>query len=82
MNIIGCLDVPTSGSYKINNVEVGKMNKDQLAELRCKNVRVHFSTLQSFDQSERRRKRSAAGHLLGTERKRPQQTGGSASETA
>ena len=36
MNIIGCLDVPTSGSYKINNVEVGKMNKDQLAELRCK----------------------------------------------
>ena len=36
MNIIGCLDVPTSGSYKINNVEVGKMSKDQLAELRCK----------------------------------------------
>ena len=29
MNIIGCLDVPTSGSYKINGVEVGKMNKDQ-----------------------------------------------------
>ncbi len=36
MNIIGCLDVPTTGSYKINGVEVGKMNKDQLAELRCK----------------------------------------------
>ncbi len=36
MNIIGCLDVPTSGSYKINGVEVGKMGKDQLAELRCK----------------------------------------------
>ena len=36
MNIIGCLDVATSGSYKINGVEVGKMNKDQLAELRCK----------------------------------------------
>ena len=36
MNIIGCLDVPTSGSYKINGVEVGKMSKDQLAELRCK----------------------------------------------
>ena len=36
MNIIGCLDVPTSGSYKINGVEVGKMDKDQLAELRCK----------------------------------------------
>ena len=36
MNIIGCLDVPTSGSYKINNVEVGKMGKDQLAELRSR----------------------------------------------
>ena len=36
MNIIGCLDVPTSGSYKINGVEVGKMGKDELAELRCK----------------------------------------------
>ena len=36
MNIIGCLDVPTSGSYKINGTEVGKMEKDQLAELRCK----------------------------------------------
>ncbi|MDD4556336.1 MAG: MacB family efflux pump subunit [Alphaproteobacteria bacterium] len=36
MNIIGCLDVPTSGEYKINNVEVSKMNANQLAELRCK----------------------------------------------
>ena len=36
MNIIGCLDVPTSGSYKIGGVEVGKMSKDQLADLRCK----------------------------------------------
>lgn len=36
MNIIGCLDVPTSGSYKINDIETGKMGRDQLAELRCK----------------------------------------------
>ena len=36
MNIIGCLDVPTTGSYKINGVEAGKMEKDQLADLRCK----------------------------------------------
>lgn len=36
MNIIGCLDVPTSGSYKINNVEVGKMDRNQLADLRCR----------------------------------------------
>ena len=36
MNIIGCLDVPSSGSYKISGVEVGKMDRNQLAELRCK----------------------------------------------
>ena len=36
MNIIGCLDTPTSGSYKINKTEVEKMSRNQLAELRCK----------------------------------------------
>ncbi len=36
MNIIGCLDIPTSGSYKINGIEAGKMDRNQLAELRCK----------------------------------------------
>lgn len=36
MNIIGCLDVPTTGSYKVNGSEVGKMTRDLLAELRCK----------------------------------------------
>lgn len=36
MNVIGCLDVPSSGSYKISGVEVGKMDRYQLAELRCK----------------------------------------------
>ena len=36
MNILGCLDTPTSGSYKINGTEVGKMDKDELADLRCK----------------------------------------------
>ena len=35
MNIIGCLDVPTSGSYKINGVEVARMTKDEQAALRC-----------------------------------------------
>ena len=36
MNIIGCLDGPTAGSYKINGVEVAKMTKDEQAALRCK----------------------------------------------
>ena len=34
MNIIGCLDVPTSGTYLLNGRDVGKMNNDELAEIR------------------------------------------------
>ena len=34
MNIIGCLDVPTAGVYRLNGRDVGKMNRDELAEIR------------------------------------------------
>ena len=34
MNIIGCLDVPTSGTYRLNGRDVGRMGKDELAEIR------------------------------------------------
>lgn len=34
MNIIGCLDVPTKGTYLLNGKDVGKMNNDELAEIR------------------------------------------------
>ena len=34
MNIIGCLDVPTAGAYKLNGRDVGRMGKDELAEIR------------------------------------------------
>ena len=34
MNIIGCLDVPTQGTYKLNGRDVGKMSRDELAEVR------------------------------------------------
>lgn len=33
-NILGLLDVPTSGSYKLNNLEVSKLSEDELAVLR------------------------------------------------
>ena len=36
MNIIGCLDVPTSGAYLLDGQDVGQMNKNQLAEIRNK----------------------------------------------
>jgi len=46
MNIIGCLDVPTKGEYMLDGVDIGKMNKDQLAHLR--NIKIGF-VFQSFN---------------------------------
>ena len=34
MNIIGCLDVPTHGTYRLNGRDVGKMNRNELASVR------------------------------------------------
>lgn len=42
MNIIGLLDVPTSGSYKFNGVETSKMNEDELAVLRRQEIGFIF----------------------------------------
>ena len=36
MNIIGCLDVPTSGTYHLGGVDVSTMDDDQQAEIRNK----------------------------------------------
>ncbi|MFU2077510.1 MacB family efflux pump subunit [Avibacterium endocarditidis] len=36
MNIIGCLDTATSGSYKVDGLEVSQLNRDQLSDLRQK----------------------------------------------
>lgn len=36
MNIIGCLDVPTSGTYLLNDVDVSTMDDNELAEIRNK----------------------------------------------
>lgn len=42
MNIIGCLDVPTSGQYFLGGKDVSKMNDDALAEVRNKMVGFIF----------------------------------------
>src|SRR5512135_3118356 len=34
MNVLGCLDVPTSGSYFLNGTDVKSLDKDRLAKLR------------------------------------------------
>jgi len=44
MNLIGCLDTPTSGSYVLNSKEVSKMNDDELAAIRNKEIGFVFQT--------------------------------------
>ena len=44
MNILGCLDTPTSGSYQLNGTEVAKMSDDQLAFVRNKEIGFVFQT--------------------------------------
>ena len=34
MNIIGCLDVPTHGTYRLNGKDVGRMSRNELASVR------------------------------------------------
>jgi len=44
MNLMGCLDTPTSGEYILNGKDVSKMNDDSLAEIRNKEIGFVFQT--------------------------------------
>jgi len=44
MNLIGCLDTPTSGSYHLNGIDVSKMEDNMLAEIRNKEIGFVFQT--------------------------------------
>jgi putative ABC transport system ATP-binding protein len=40
MNVLGCLDEPTSGQYLLDGTDIGTLNRDQLAEIR--NAKIGF----------------------------------------
>ncbi|MCC8358498.1 ABC transporter ATP-binding protein [Salinimicrobium sediminilitoris] len=44
MNLLGCLDTPTSGQYILNGKDVSKMTDDELAEIRNKEIGFVFQT--------------------------------------
>ena len=44
MHLIGCLDTPTSGTYRLNGVEVSGMNENQLAAIRNLQIGFVFQT--------------------------------------
>ena len=44
MNLLGCLDTPTSGSYLLNGQDVSQLSDDQLADIRNKEIGFVFQT--------------------------------------
>ena len=42
MNILGCLDKPTSGNYRLDGISVGGLQRDQLAEIRSREIGFVF----------------------------------------
>ena len=52
MNIIGCLDTPTSGLYELNDTSVSDMNDNQLAKIRNKEIGFVFQTFNLLARSD------------------------------
>ena len=52
MNLIGCLDSPTSGEYELNGVQVSQMDDNQLAEIRNKEIGFIFQTFNLLPRSD------------------------------
>jgi len=52
MNIIGCLDTPTSGLYEFNGINVSEMNDNELAKVRNKEIGFVFQTFNLLARSD------------------------------
>ena len=51
MNVLGCLDTPTSGHYFLNDMDVSKMSDNDLAEVRNKEIGFVFQTFNLLPRS-------------------------------
>jgi len=52
MNLVGCLDTPTSGEYELNGVQVSQMDDNQLAEVRNREIGFVFQTFNLLPRSD------------------------------
>lgn len=52
MNLIGCLDTATSGTYELNGVQVSQMDDNQLAEVRNREIGFIFQTFNLLPRSD------------------------------
>ena len=52
MNLVGCLDTPTSGEYELNGLRVSQMDDNQLAEIRNKEIGFIFQTFNLLPRSD------------------------------
>src|SRR5216110_3701454 len=52
MNMIGCLDTPTSGTYELNGVNVSDMDDNQLAEVRNREIGFVFQSFNLLPRSD------------------------------
>ena len=51
MNIVGCLDSPTSGKYELNDIDVSEMDDNDLAEVRNREIGFVFQTFNLLPRS-------------------------------
>jgi putative ABC transport system ATP-binding protein len=52
MNLVGCLDTPTGGTYELNGSLVSEMNDNQLAEIRNREIGFIFQTFNLLPRSD------------------------------